>query len=254
MSRRLGFILSVSIALAWSSDAAPGTGPEGSTAPRPIVKVTSPKDGVAFVMQPGSDTKLLVTVEITDAGGSGLETDDTGTPKFYEPDDNVDRFASNIIAKGTYMNHLGQTVTQFIAEIPARDLKISKDKKMSPPFDVAALTEEQRKNGFSIPPDAVVDMAEFGFRVRDRNGEFSVADAESTHAIIGIAWQLYAPHRDNSLSEEHSKKAIEAESERRRKEAEKSKDPLAPKPQQPTSQEPTGDGNSGADRPAGGVR
>ena len=234
-------VLFFSTALVLCRGSAPAAEPDQSSAPRPVVRVTSPRDGTGFLMQPGSEAKLLVTIEITDAGGSGIETDDTGTPKFYEPDDNVDLFRSDIVARGTYMNHLGQTVTQLTAEIPARDLKISKDKRSTPPFDVAALTEDQRKKGFTVPPEGLVDLAEFRFQVRDRNGAVSTADADLTHMLIGIAWRLYAPPSEYVLPDEESKRALAAADELRKKAREQAKDPLAPALQTPAPQKPAGD-------------
>jgi hypothetical protein len=176
----------------------------------PAIRITSPKDGTCYLLQASSETKVIVTIEITDVGGSGLETDDMGTPKFYEPDDNVDLFRSNIVAKGSYLNHLGQTVTQLIAEIPSRDLKIEKDSKVTPPFDAGGLTDAQRQRGFDVPPEAMVDVATFHFRIRDRAGEISIADGENMRLFIGLATALYRPPVDNVLSDDAAKRGAEA--------------------------------------------
>ena len=223
-------LLASSLLLA--SEPAPGANAPNA-AKGPVLRIASPKDGAGFLMRPGSETKLLVTLEITDVTGSGIETDDMGTPKFYEPDDNADLFRSNIVAKGTYMNHLGQTVIQLTAELPAQELKITKDGKMTPPFDVPALTEEQRKKGFDVPPEAMVDVADFHFRVRDRSGAISPAEAEKSQMFIGIAWQLYAPAHENVLPEEVSKKALERHQKTASSQEADPLVPKAPKPQAP---------------------
>src|SRR5262245_45859826 len=203
--------------------------PVGPSAKAPVVRVLSPKGGAGTLFQPGSETKLLVTIEITDVSGAGLETDDFGTPKFYEPDDNVELFQGGIVAKGSYTNQMGQTVTQLTSVFAARELKISKDSKLSPPLDPSSITEDT-KNGFTVPPEAMIDLAEFRFRVRDRNGAISVADAEGMRMWIGIAWQLHAPSRADALSDEEARKLQEQAATQRRETDEEAPKANSPPP------------------------
>ena len=176
------------------------TAPEDGSSHKPIVRVMSPgEDGVGFVLDT-SKSKMIISLEIVDVEGVGIETDDSGMPRFFDRNSNVDVFLHHIVTKGNYTNGRGQTVTQLISEIPINQLVADKSLKITPPIDAKNLTKKQEEEGIEIPPTAMVQIAAFYFKVKDRNGEFSGSEeTDATKKLmsptlsIGFASQVYHP-------------------------------------------------------------
>src|SRR5437867_116081 len=91
----------------------------------PVVKVITPTT-FGYIVGHGTgwgSRRILIGIEITDRSGAGIESSDSGVPRFVNSNDNVDAFARHIDEKGSYTNSLGQTVLQLFAEIPVSRLK-----------------------------------------------------------------------------------------------------------------------------------
>jgi len=144
--------------------------PETKTT-KPIVKVLTPA-GAGFVMGSWGTSKILIVLEITDTSGTGVATDDFGTPRFVEPNKNVDLFVDHIVEKGSYVNGTGLTVMQVVSIVPTENLKTG-TYRLTPPVDLASVPDRVRKEGFSYPSDAMLDAVDFNFQVKDRNGSTS---------------------------------------------------------------------------------
>jgi hypothetical protein len=158
----------------------------------PSIKVVSP-GGAANLMRPGGEDRILIVIEITDRNGAGLDADDDGTPRFEEPGPNVSLFRRHILRQSQYLNHLGQNVVQLISEVPIKDLTYRPDAKITPPMNSWSAELKGRKKGFAIPLEAMNDVADFVFRVRDRTGAVSPAEDERNSLWVGVAWNLYTP-------------------------------------------------------------
>jgi len=158
---------------------------------RPVVHVLSPPEGGA-TLSLGSEAHILVVLEIIDATGADIASDDSGVPRFVEPDDNVDIFSSYVVAHRVYLNGLGQKVYQVVSEIPVDALRAG-DMMMSPPVDYRHLTDKQKKEGFVMPNDAMLNAASFAFRVKDLQGVQSDPEAASSKLVIGFASGSYLP-------------------------------------------------------------
>lgn len=174
---------------------APGAGDPGGPAAqppadRPLVKVTTP-DSPAYVLGSGYRTKILVGIEITDIGGAGIVTTDSGDPRFVTPGQNVETFLRNVVFKGTYTNYRGQAVMQLIAAVPAEKLVLS-ETRISVPIDPAAVDYAALPKGAMLFADAA-EVAEFHFRVKDRKGMTSEAEAPGSALRVGFAPTLSRP-------------------------------------------------------------
>ena len=152
----------------------PGAMPSGaSPAERtgPSVRILSP-------MQPGylvggsADAKALVILEIVDSTREGIVTDDFGQPRFIEPNDNVDLFASHVVARNTYVTGVGEQVIQMVAEIPVGKLKTG-GLRVTPPVDLPAVKAPGPDMMLVFPSEVSLDAAAFNFRVSDRAGGLS---------------------------------------------------------------------------------
>ena len=158
---------------------------------RPIIKVTTP-DRISYLMGNGSRTKVLVGIEIIDVGGSGIQTTDSGEPRFVSPNRNVEVFLRHVVYKSTYTNHLGQTVMQLLSVMPAEQLETG-EIKVTPPLDLSALDLASMPKDAKIPIVEAVDAAVFPFQVKDRKGVVSDEDAERSTLYVGFATELYRP-------------------------------------------------------------
>lgn len=194
---RLVIAAATMFAFSWAS-ASPGNAPksdEVAPADRPLVKVMSPAL-FSYVIGAGGESRILIAIEITDVAGAGIVVDDSGEPRFVEPDDNVDAFSRYIVAKGTYTNNVGQSVIQIWSEVPVKQLRTSEEVKVSPPMDVRDLTESDIKKGIELPPESAVDVATFSFKVRDRRGVNSDSrskENDGSKLYIGFAASLFKP-------------------------------------------------------------
>ena len=158
---------------------------------RPVVHVLSPPgDGATLSL--GSEARILVVLEIIDATGADIASDDSGVPKFVEPDHNVDIFSSYVVTHRAYLNSLGEKVYQVVSEIPVDALRAG-DMMMSPPVDYRHLTDKQKREGFTFPNDAMLEAASFAFRVKDLKGAESDPEAASSRLVIGFASGSYLP-------------------------------------------------------------
>jgi len=172
---------------------------------RPIVRVVSPGgEGTGFVLDHGV-SKILVTLEIVDVEDVGIVTDDSGSPRFFDKNGNVDVFLHHIVSKGTYTDGRGKTVIQLVSEIPIDQLIADKDLKMTPPVDEKKLTKQQREEGIEVPRDAMLEMAAFFFRVKDRSGATSWNEADPKNEWVptfslGFASGLYRPPQQSKSS------------------------------------------------------
>jgi hypothetical protein len=166
-------------------------GPAGQPpADRPLVRVTTP-DSPAYVLGSGYRAKILVGIEITDAGGAGIVATDSGEPRFVSPSRNVEIFLRNVISKGTYTNYRGQTVMQLVAAVPAEKLELS-EMRISVPIDPSAVDFATLPKGAMLFTDAA-DVAEFNFEVKDRKGMTSDAEAPENTLKLGFAPALSRP-------------------------------------------------------------
>jgi len=161
---------------------------------KPTVKVLSPADA-SFIMAPSGGAKLLICLEIVDGSGAGIDTNDSGLPHFVDPNKNVELFAEYVVTHGTYANGRGQTVIQVISEIPVEHLKID-DYKVTPPIDSKRIPSKFKDKAFEIPLDQAVDVADFWFQVRDRNGIISDKKADSARLFVGVGAAIYVPPPD----------------------------------------------------------
>src|SRR5262245_6224989 len=109
--RPLAFLVALIAVLCIAKVVTPGMAKESPDArpDKPIVKVMTPA-GAGFVMGSWGTAKILIVLEITDTSGSGIATDDFGTPRFVDPNKNVDLFVDHITEKGSYVNGSGLTV------------------------------------------------------------------------------------------------------------------------------------------------
>ena len=164
----------------------------------PLVRVTTPKS-FSYIIGESTGPKsrmILMGIEITDRSGAGIVSNDAGIPKFVNSNDNVDRFARCIVAKGSYTDNLGHTVLQLFAEIPLSQLKIDEDLYVSPPLSVQHMRREDHKDGIVIPENEAVRAAVFSFEVRDLQGHSSKVGEESdegSEAYVGFTDRLYKP-------------------------------------------------------------
>jgi hypothetical protein len=155
------------------------------------VRVTTP-DSPAYVLGSGYRTKILVGIEITDAGGAGIATTDSGNPRFVNPNRNVETFLRNVVSKGTYTNYRGQAVMQLIAAVPAEKLELS-ETRISVPLEPGAVDFESLPKGTMAGPLDAADVAEFHFQVKDRNGMTSDTEAPESTLKLGFAPALSRP-------------------------------------------------------------
>lgn len=145
--------------------------------PAPDVRVLSP-DRAVFLM--GGQQSLIVVVEATDVTGAGILTTASGVPRFVAPNKNVDLFVNRLIAHGTYSDGRGRTVIQLVSQIPTAKLETG-DAMLTPPIDAKHIPEEFKKEGFTVPPQSLLDAADFSFQVEDRAG------TKSEVAILYVA-------------------------------------------------------------------
>jgi hypothetical protein len=173
-----GLLLSLaSFSVAFAQDTEEKT-PEAEI-DRPIVRVITPgavvgsRDatlgGAAFLMGQWAGTRILVALEIVDVTGAGISMTDSGDPRFFETNKNVDIFASNIEEMGTYVDGQGRSVLQIISKVPIENLKAG-DRYLTPPMDKNSIPPHLRKRAFTIPMRAMLEAVDFVFIVEDRNG------------------------------------------------------------------------------------
>src|SRR2546428_892095 len=127
----------------------PPSGAEQKAGLAPLVKVVTPTNSFSYVVGQGTGSgarMVLIGIEITDRSGAGIDVNDAGIPKFVNANDNVDAFVRRIVAKGSYIDNLGQTVLQLFAEIPVSGLKVEDDMYVSPPLSVGHLRPKDHKD------------------------------------------------------------------------------------------------------------
>ena len=88
---------------------------EGLQTERPVVSVVMPlgfgQSAIGYVIGAGSESKLIVALEVTDATGHGIVANDKGIPAFVEPDQNVELFTRYITMVGTIIAPAGVTIS-----------------------------------------------------------------------------------------------------------------------------------------------
>ncbi len=171
---------------------------EETPADAPTVSVVSPK-GSGYLLPPYGAKTLIVSIEITDVSGHGINTSDAGTPRFVAPNRNVLLFLGHIVERSSFVNPLGQEVIQIVSRIPAGKLEISG--LMRPPIDFRTIRPEEGEREFIVPLEEMVDYAGFHFRVADLRGVRS--DPEAGALSIGLAPALWAPTKQEKPREEH---------------------------------------------------
>jgi hypothetical protein len=198
-------LLLLALATVWES-ATPGTASTEAEGDGPVVQVVSPPQSGYVMHDTGKD--LLVCLEIVDVAGAGIDSYDSGMPRFVDPDDNVEAFVDHVIARAAYINPKGQRVTQLVAKIPVHRLIPSQAIRVSPPVDGRRLREiasvlpaEDRNKGFLIPAEAMVEVAEFRFRVKDLNGVKSGSGSARPPLLVGLASTVFVPPAPDSLEE-----------------------------------------------------
>jgi len=166
---------------------------------RPIVRVVSPMHGEAIVMQ-DAERKLLIVLEIVDVAGSGIESDDSGTPRFVDPNPNVKIFLSYLVGEYRYVDSNNQSVIQMVSEVPVAKLVAEKGWSITAPVDWKNVSPAWRKHGIEFPPGPTIGYAAFFFRVRDKRGSVSEekkADPKQDFVfpdlMVGFASSAYVP-------------------------------------------------------------
>lgn len=162
---------------------------------KPIVRVLSPGQvtgssdptfgGAAFVMGEWAGTRILIVLEVIDATGAGIETNDRGEPRFLDANKNVDLFVGHIDT-GTYTDGQGRHVIQIVSKVPIENLKTG-DHWLTPPVDLKGIPREAREKGFTFPMQAMVEAFDFNFIVEDRNGVRS----EPSRLLVAYADGFY---------------------------------------------------------------
>jgi hypothetical protein len=151
----------------------------------PEIRLLTPADA-GFVMGSWGTAKVLVALEIIDNSKTGILTDDFGTPKFVDPNRNVELFLSHIVAKGSYVDGFGRTIIQVVAVVPTENMKTGSF-RLTPPVDKTDVPERFHKEGFVFPSDALLDAVDFNFQVKDRRGGIS----EVRRLAIAFAGDLF---------------------------------------------------------------
>jgi hypothetical protein len=163
------------------------TGTAGTTPPTdaPVIRVLSPPGG-AYLTGSWSSGRLLIALEISEPTGVGLMTYDSGTPRFVEPNHNVDLFDDYILEHGQYMDGRGNTITQILAAVPTENLKLGA-LKITPPIDPQSIPKSLADSGFMVPTDALLETADFNFQVKNKNGD----ESKVARLVVAIAPDLY---------------------------------------------------------------
>ncbi len=156
----------------------------------PKVHIVSPQRAGYVMAAPSSQEKALISIEVIDAGGAGIQNDTSGLPRFVDPNHNVDVFLSYVVAKGKYRNKLGQEVLQFVSLVPVEKIKMS-DALITPPIDYKRIRPEEGERQFTFPRADMVESATFNFQVKDLHGVSS--DADAGLLTLGFATRLWAP-------------------------------------------------------------
>ena len=183
-------------ALAFFLPASPSpAAPPAEIAPqdRPVARVVSP--GVRSYLVNGYDgDTLLISLDVVDTARAGIKTDDAGIPRFHQTNRNVETFVGHLVSRGTFTNHLGQSVIQLVSEIPVDRFDLG-EIKLSAPVDreyVQALFEAN-KDLDRVYIGEAVSAAVFKFVVTDQRGVTSDQDSAESTLIVGLASGLYRP-------------------------------------------------------------
>ena len=140
------------------------------------------------------ESRLVIVLEIVDVGGSGIVSDDSGTPRFVDPEPNVKLFVNHLLSKSRYVNDSNQLVIQLVSSVPVAKLVPEKDWKVTAPVDWRKVSPEWRKRGITFPPGPVVDFAAFSFRVKDERGVLSADEKlDYPSLVVGFADSAYVP-------------------------------------------------------------
>ncbi|HEV8121023.1 MAG TPA: hypothetical protein VGQ67_08515 [Candidatus Polarisedimenticolia bacterium] len=153
----------------------------------PQLRVVSPSKG--YILGALGERKLIMALEIT-LHDAGLVTTEFGAVRFVEPNKNTRLFSDNIVAKTEYTDKLGHTIVQVVAVIPVAKLELA-NFTVTPPFAFDAVRPKEGESKISVPPEAMVEAAEFHFQVQDVTGARSPADQGKT--IIGLAQEIWHP-------------------------------------------------------------
>jgi hypothetical protein len=156
----------------------------------PIVKVVLPAESPAYLVQPAGTEKILVALEIVDVSGTGIELDKSGNPRFVDADANVAEFLDSIVSRGSYVNRLGQRVTQIISRIRLERLKYDEN-GISPPIDFLRLRPQEGEREFMFSRSDMVPVVRFHFRLRDLSGRTSSRDGG--YLNIATVSKLWTP-------------------------------------------------------------
>jgi hypothetical protein len=186
---------------------------------RPIVRVVSPMNGSAIVMQDG-ERKLLIVLEIVDLAGSGIESDDSGTPRFVDPNPNVKIFLSYRIGEYRYVDSNNQSVIQMVSEVPVAKLVAEKGWRITAPVDWKKVSPAWRKHGIEFPPGPTIEYAAFFFHVRDKRGiasEEKKVDPKQDFIfpdlMVGFASSAYVPEGEPPPDQKRSDESSSGKAE-----------------------------------------
>ena len=162
-------------------------GADKQTENGPKLRVVSPDKG--YILGALGERKLIMALEIT-LHDANLVTTEFGAVRFVEPNKNTRLFSDNVVAKTEYTDKLGHTIVQVVAVIPVAKLELASF-TVTPPFAFDAVRPKEGENKISVPPEAMVEAAEFNFQVQDVTGARSPADQGKT--IIGLAQEVWHP-------------------------------------------------------------
>ena len=180
----------------------------------PIVRVVSPANGGAFVME-GGERRLLVVIEVIDVEGSGIVSEENGLPRFLDPNANVRAFLSHVTGQYRYVDGYNRSIVQIVSDIPVAKLVPEKGWSLTAPVDWKSASPAWKKHGVSYPPGPTVNFAAFWFRVKDRRGiasEEKKMDPRQSLAFpdltVGFATAAYVPEGEPPSDDEPLGKEI----------------------------------------------
>ena len=140
------------------------------------------------------ERQVLIVLEIVDVSGKGIDSTDSGVPRFTDANRNVELFVSHLIRNDTYVNPLNQTVIQLVSEVPVEKLEVEKEARITAPLDKKNLPREWDGRNIRVPHDAVATFAAFNFRVKDRSGlSSSAGDDDFPPLVVGFADKAFLP-------------------------------------------------------------
>lgn len=124
--------------------------------------------------------------EMADTTGEGIATNRAGLPILEEANSNATLLLDYVVARGSYVDHIGRRYTQVVSVVPAAKLRKG-NCKASPPMDSKRITEKDLERGGEFPAAAMLNTADISFRVKDTLGDLS----DPVRFFVAFAADLY---------------------------------------------------------------